>query len=113
MIPPELLQSKTLSECLIKKYGKVSVENLWKLYAEMSFTGRTITPVQYAESKKVFMFGATQMFQIVVNDIASLPDDEACNELSKLQNEITDTLVKDAQVVLNRLENEAQVPVNP
>ena len=72
---------------ILKDPKDLSIELLWKIYHNNLFTGKTITPAQFAEAKQAFFVGFTECFFVMTDFTVSLPEDQACEMLSRLNTE--------------------------
>jgi hypothetical protein len=75
---------------LIDDPKKLSVEALWRLYAESVFSGVSVSRTQYAETKQAFFIGFGEAFKILSDMSERLEENEACSVLSKINNEVAD-----------------------
>ena len=74
---------------------KISVKELWEEYSKTLPKGAG--DIQRRETRNAFYAGAISMFT-VVNLIAELPEESACEVLAKLNNEC-DAFVKDVMAM--------------
>lgn len=71
----------------VMKPEEISIEGCWKLFAEFIFQYRTISKVQYDESRKCFYAGFTECFKIMNDLSAELTEDQACKNLDRISAE--------------------------
>lgn len=72
-----------------------SIENMFELYIKK--TGLNVLKkdsIQYIETRKAFIIGASLMFRELTIKISELSDDDAMKEIDKLNNEVI-TITKD------------------
>jgi len=75
---------------LIDDIDKLTVENMWRMYAHNVFGGYTIGRTQYAETKQAYFIGFAEAFKLMSDMSERLPEDDACKFLSRINREIGD-----------------------
>lgn len=75
---------------LFKDPKKITIEFLWRIYAESVFSGKVIGRAQYAETKQAFFIGFNECFKITTDMADRLTEDQACEVLSQLHKESAD-----------------------
>lgn len=75
---------------IIKDTNRLSIELLWRLYADAVFKGMTVTRTQYAETKQAFFIGVNECFKLMVDMSERLSEDAAAEVLSRLHREVAD-----------------------
>lgn len=72
---------------LIKDPSKLTVEMIWRLYAENIFKGKEVSAIQYKETKQAFFVGFSECFRIMTDFASNLPEEQACSLFSNLAKE--------------------------
>lgn len=75
---------------LAKEPEKITIEVLWRIYADHIFKGKEISAVQYQETKQAFFIGFGECFKLMSDFAGDLEEDHACNLFSGLARQIND-----------------------
>lgn len=79
----------------------ISIELMWRVYAEACLTKKVITAEAYAEIKAAFQVGFIEAFKLLTDVAADLPEDQACLMFSLIAeeaNKVADIRLKVAGV---------------
>jgi hypothetical protein len=75
---------------LLKDPSKLTIELLWRLYAEHTFKGVAVGRYQYAETKQAFFIGFNECFKIMSDMADRLSEEDACKVITRIHEEAAD-----------------------
>lgn len=73
---------------LTKSPEKITIEVLWRIYADHIFKNKEVSAVQYQETKQAFFIGFGECFKLMTDFASDLQEDHACTLFSGLAKQI-------------------------